>query len=184
MAHRASARRELPLGPTSRSRCTRGGYFLSPHHKSRNTSSIPTIWGRKQRSPGSIPPRAVWKPQPHWLIADWLGLMEPAPGESFPSGQRRSPAAPGQDRVSSPDHKSFHISTTPTTWRRKRRSPGSIPPSTTPNPSGWLLIGCGSLSRYAARIAPRANVEEVPPHPGRIRFHTQIRYPSIPLQLQ
>ena len=38
--------------------------------------------------------------------------MEPARGESFPSGQRRGPAAPGEDRVLSPDEKSFRISTT------------------------------------------------------------------------
>ena len=48
----------------------------------------PTTWGRKWGSPGSIPPRTVWKPQPHWLVADWLGLMEPARGESCSSGQR------------------------------------------------------------------------------------------------
>ena len=53
--------------------------------------------------PGSIPPRRVWKPQPHWVIADWLELiMEPARGESFPSGQRRGPATPGEDRLPIP----------------------------------------------------------------------------------
>ena len=39
----------------------------------------------------------------HWLVDDWMRLMEPARAESFPSGQRRGPAAPGEDRVSSPD---------------------------------------------------------------------------------
>ena len=38
--------------------------------------------------------------------------MEPGRGESYPSGQRRGPAAPGEDRVLSPDQKSFHISMT------------------------------------------------------------------------
>ena len=56
----------------------------------------------------------VWKAQPHWLIDDWLGLMEPARGESFPSGQRLGPAASGEDSVLSPDQKSFYISTTNT----------------------------------------------------------------------
>ena len=59
--------------------------------------------GRKRRSPASIPPRTVWKPQPQWLVADWLGLMAPAWVESCPSSQRRDPAEPGEDLVSSSD---------------------------------------------------------------------------------
>ena len=58
----------------------------------------PTTWGRKRGSPGSILPSTVWKPQPHWLVADWLGLMEPAGGEGFPSGQGRGRAADGRLR--------------------------------------------------------------------------------------
>ena len=84
-------------------------------------STTPTTRRRKRRSPGSIPPRRVWKPQPNWLVANWLRL---ACGESFPSGQRRGSAAPGEDTFPSPHYKSFHIPTTPTTRRRKRRSPG------------------------------------------------------------
>ena len=42
----------------------------------------------------------------HWLIADWLGFVEPAP--------------PGEKKVPSADLKSFHTSTTPTNWGRKR----------------------------------------------------------------
>ena len=38
--------------------------------------------------------------------------MEPARGESCPSCQRRCPAARGEDKVLSPDQKSFHISKT------------------------------------------------------------------------
>ena len=38
--------------------------------------------------------------------------MEPERGESFPSGQRRGPAAPEKDGVLSADQKSFDISTT------------------------------------------------------------------------
>ena len=56
----------------------------------------------------------------HWVIADWLGLMEPARGESCLSGQRRGPAAPGEDKFPSPGQKSFHISTNSTTQGRKR----------------------------------------------------------------
>ena len=58
-------------------------------------------------------PHGVETPSPR-VIADWLGLMEPARGESFPSGQRLGPAASGQDSVLSPDQKSFYISTTNT----------------------------------------------------------------------
>ena len=65
-----------------------------------------------------------------WLIPDWLGFMEPARGKSCSSGQRRGRATHGGDKVPSPDQKPFHISVTPTTWGRKRRSPGSIPPHT------------------------------------------------------
>ena len=64
--------------------------------------------------PGSIPPRRVWKPRSHWVIADYLRLMDPARGQSFPSGQRRGPAAPGEDKFPSPGQEIFYESTTPT----------------------------------------------------------------------
>ena len=80
----------------------------SPDEKSFHTSTTLTARGQKRRSHGSIPPYTVRKPQPHWLIADWLGLMKPACGESWPSRQRRGPAAPGEDKVSSPDDNSFY----------------------------------------------------------------------------
>ena len=51
-----------------------------------------------------------------------------------------------------------------------------------PNPVGWLLIGWGSWSLRAARVAPLANVE-VPPHPGRVGSYPRIRNPYISLQL-
>ena len=59
-----------------------------------------------------MPPRTLWKSQPHRLIADWLGFVEPAHGESFPSGKRRGRTAPGEDRVSSPDQQYLRIPTT------------------------------------------------------------------------
>ena len=49
--------------------------------------STPATRGRKRRFSGSIPPCTVWNTKPHWLVADWLGLMEPAAGEGCPSGQ-------------------------------------------------------------------------------------------------
>ena len=61
--------------------------------------------------------------QPHWVFADWLGLMEPACGDSRPSGQRRRPAAPGEDKFPSTDQKSIYISTTPNNPWTKRQIP-------------------------------------------------------------
>ena len=114
--------------------------FPSPDQKPFHTSTTPTNRGRKRRSPESIPPRAVWKPQLHWVVADWLGLMEPARGESCPSGKRRGPAASGEDRLPSPGQKSIHTCITPTTRERKRRSPGSIPRHAVWKPQPHCLI--------------------------------------------
>ena len=114
--------------------------FPSPGQKSFHISTTPTTREGKRRSPGSIPLRRVWKPQPHWVIADWLGLLEPARGGRCPSGQRRGPAAPGEDKFPSPVQKPFHISTTPTTRGREGRSPGSIPPRRVSKPEpNWLV---------------------------------------------
>ena len=116
------------LGIVRRGSAPRGDMFPSPDWISFHTSTTPTTRGRKRRSPGSIQLSGVWKPQPHWLFADWLRFMEPARVGSCPSGQRRGPAAPGEDKVLPPDHKSLQISTTPTNRGRKLRSPGSLPP--------------------------------------------------------
>ena len=128
--------------------------------------------------------RTVWKPQPHVLVADWLGLMELARGESCRSGQSRGPAAPAKDRVFSLDFKSFRIHTTPTTPGRKRRSPGSIPPRTVwkPQPHWVIADWLGLKERARARVAPLANVE-VPPHMGRLWSYPRIRNPSVSLHL-
>ena len=124
--------------------------FSSPGQKSFHISTTPTTGGRYRGSPGSIPPRRVWKPQPHWVIADWLGFPEPARGESCPSGQRRGPAALGEDKFPSPDQKSFHISTTPTTRGRKGISPGSIPPGRVWKPQpNWVIGDCLGLMEPA-----------------------------------
>ena len=97
----------------------------------------------KRRSPGSIPPRRVWKPQTHWVIADWLGLMEPACGESCPSGQRRGPGAPGEDKL--PSISGSEI--LPYLYNSNNRDENADPPRRyrparcgNPNPTGWLLV--------------------------------------------
>ena len=99
-----------------------------------------TTRGRKRRAPGSKPPRTMRKPQPYWLVADWLGFMEPARDESCPSGQRRGSAAPGEDKCLSPDQKSSYISTTPANRTGKRRSPGSVPFRTAWKPQPHWLV--------------------------------------------
>ena len=47
--------------------------------------------------------------QPHWVIANWLGLMEQARGESCPSGQRRGPAAPVEEKFPSSGQEFFRM---------------------------------------------------------------------------
>ena len=125
-AHGASAGRQLPLWTMLRTRRIGEDKVSSPDQKSFRTSTTAITRRRKRTFPGSIPPCRVWKPQPHWVIADWLGLMKPARSENSPSGQRRSPAAPGKD-FPSPEQKSFHVSTTPSNRGRLRISPRSIP---------------------------------------------------------
>ena len=156
---------------------------LSPDEKSLHTPTTPTTQGRKQRSPESIPPLTVLKTQPHWLIADWLGLMEPARGESSPSGQRRSPAAPGEDKFPSPGQKSFRISTTPKRRGRKRRSPRSILPRRVWKPQPhWVIadwLGLMEQSRSEScpsgqRRGPAAPGEYWVLSPDQKSFHISI----------
>lgn len=57
------ARRALPFMGTSK-------FLSSPDQKSFRASTTPTNRGRKRWSWGSTPPRTVWIPRSHWLIAD------------------------------------------------------------------------------------------------------------------
>ena len=66
--------------------------FPSPDQKCFRISTTRTTRGRKNRSPGSILPRRVWKPQLHWVIAVWLVPIEAARVEICPSCQCRGPA--------------------------------------------------------------------------------------------
>ena len=181
-AHGASARPELPLWPTSTS-CRTQDQVLFPNANSIHNSTTPTTRERKHRSARSIPPRAARKSKPNLVIANWLRLMDPAPGQSCPSGQRRHLAALSEDHVLSPDENSFHTPATPTTRGRKQWSPRSIPPRAAKKPQLHIrmLIGWSSWSQRAARVATRANAN-VPP--GRISSHPRIRNPSTSVQLQ
>ena len=101
----------------------------SPDQKSFHTPKTPTSRGRKQLSPRLIPPRTVWKPHPHRLIADRLGLMEPARGKSCFSGQSRGLAAPG-DYKTQPQIIKFPRIYTSNTSRTNIGIPRSIAPRT------------------------------------------------------
>ena len=92
---------------------------------------------------GSIPSFRMWKPQPHWVIANWLGFMESVRGESCPSSQRRSPAAPGEDKFLYSGQKPFHFSTTSTNGDETADPPGRYRPERcgNPNPTDRLLMG-------------------------------------------
>ena len=63
----------------------------------------------------SIPLGAVLKPQPRWLVADWLGFES-------------KPVTPADDRVPSQDQYYFHSCITATSRRQEPWSRGSIPP--------------------------------------------------------
>ena len=107
----------------------------SPDHASLRTSTTPTARGRKKLSPRLIPPRTVWKPHPHRLIADWLRLIKPARLESCPSGQRRGPTTPGDDETSSLDRNPSKTPRTKTVTSRVDTAPHGVkssPPSADP----------------------------------------------------
>ena len=115
----------------------------SPDQNSFHIYSTPNNPATKREIPRVDPAPPGVGTQPHWLVADWLRLMEPARGESSPSGQRRGLAAPGEDKLPSPDQKYFHVSTTAANRGRKRRSPGSLPLRTVWNPNRiWLVANC------------------------------------------
>ena len=55
--------------------------FITPDHNSLHVSTTPTP-GAKAEIARVGTARAVWNPQPHRMIADWLWLMESVRGES------------------------------------------------------------------------------------------------------
>ena len=67
-------------------------------------------------------------------------VVEPARGKSCLSGQRRGPAAPGEDAVSFPDKKIIHVFAPSTTWEQRRRLPAPLPPRRVWKPPSRLLV--------------------------------------------
>ena len=139
--------RELPVRETSPFRRTREG-----HAHILGSQLLPHIYNSDEPGTDRPPPesgssRTVWKPQPRWLTADWLGFAEPAP--------------PGEDMESSPCHKSFNAHTTRISRGRKQVPPWSIP------------VPCGVITPTPlmnAEPAPRG--EDVAPSPDHQPFLT------------
>ena len=169
-----------PSGPRRGPAAPGEDNFPSPGQASFYIPANATTRGRQRRSPGSIPPRTVWKRRHHWLIADWLGILEPARGESCPLGQRLGPAAPGGDKFPSPGQQPLHISTSPTTRGRKCTSPGSIPPRKVWKPQPNLLVANwlrlmerarGESCPSGQRRGPTAPGEDKFPSPDQKSFY-------------
>ena len=148
--------RAARVAPWANADVPRQDNFPSSVQKPVHISTTSTTRIRKRRSPGSIPPRRVLKPQPNWLIADCLGLMEPARGESCLSAQRRSPSHSG--RIG-PHPRTIKLSVS-----LRLQQPGNVNADFpglyrpagcgNPNPTGRMLIGWGSWSQRAASVLP------------------------------
>lgn len=82
---------------------------IRPYPRIRNPSAHPQLrrtWNEHSGSPGPHHPHKVWKPNPTWLIAVWLGFVESAP--------------PGKDKAPSQYPIPFHTCTTSTNQGRQR----------------------------------------------------------------
>ena len=105
--------------------------------------------------------------------------------ECCPPGQLRSPAAPGEDRVSSPDKESFYECTIRNPGDASGDPAGRYRPERRGNlpVTAWLLIDRGSWRQRATRVAPLANFEDLS-HPETIWSHHQMRNPSTSSNLR
>ena len=133
--------------------------FPSPDQQSFQPYITPTHRGRKWQSPGvDTAPYGVETPS-HRLTADRLGLtahIEPARGESRPSGQGQGPAENGEDNIPSPDPKHFDACTTPAPRGQNKLSPGSIPPRTVwePHPNRRIADRLGLMKPVRGKSCP------------------------------
>ena len=137
-------------------------------------------WSRDGDSPCLNRPAGYGNPNPaHWMLSD----IEIPRTECWPTGQLRSPAAPGEDRLSSADKKSFYECTIRNPGDGSGDPAGRYRPERRGNlhASGWLLIGRGSWRQRARRFAPLANFEDLS-HPETIWSH-QMRNSSTSLNL-
>ena len=173
-----------PAGQGRGPAASAGDIVPSPEYKPFHTHTTSTTRGRKRTlppPPGSIPPRKVLKPQPHGPISDFLGLLEPACGESYLTKQFRGATEPGDYNVTYPDRNSFHTYTTPTTLGRNEIFPGSTPPRKVCNPqllpTGLYLAGAhgtsgGDNCPPRQRQGPDAPGDDKVLSPDHKSFHT------------
>ena len=138
------------------------------HPRNINPSNLFTVTNRRRkgRFHRSILPHTVWEPQPHWLIIDRLGLMDPARRKGCPSGESRSPAEPGEYKVPSSHQNVLYISTTPTNGGENEGSPGRYRParSVNPNPiadADWLGRVKGARGEHCPSKQRRGPAEPV-----------------------
>ena len=148
-------------------------------------STTPSTRKRKRRSPWSIPLRRLCKPQPNFLVAHRLRLIEAGRVESCLSGQHRGPATPRVDRVFPPDLSIFHLSSVSTTRDESADCPGRYPHHKVWQPHPNWLFG------HWLRLMGRARGKSCPSGqrrglaaPEEDTFSSRVRNPSISLQLQ
>ena len=101
-------------------------------------SAPSTTWEQRRRFPGSIPPRRVWKPHLHWLVAVSWSLSA---GRVIPLTNVEVPPNPEWTR-SHPRIRKSSISLGPQqSWSRDGECPGLHRPAgyRKPNPADWLL---------------------------------------------
>ena len=117
-----------PAPSATRARCGPiPGSEILPYIYDSNKPGTTTVVLPVETAPHGV----VWKPQPHWLIADWLGFVKP-PG-------------PGEYTIPFSEQNAFLISTTPINRGRKRLSPGRCRPVRCENPNcGYTVVSWGS----------------------------------------
>lgn len=89
----------------------------------RSSVQIPQPGGENGHPPGRYRSARRGNPNPHWVISNWLGLMESECRESCRTEQRRGPSAPEDNNVPFPNHEQFLTYITPTIRGRKRTPP-------------------------------------------------------------
>ena len=121
--------KSFPSGKRRGSAAPGEGNVQSPDQKTFHAYTTPSARKIKRRSHGSIPSRAVWKPQPHWLVADWLRLMQPVRRESSCSIilrlHRSFKVSIGLDESSCPEARGSRPGYTSTLSAQRGSNPGN-----------------------------------------------------------
>ena len=118
----------------------------------------------------------MWQSHLHRLIADWLGLMEPARSRSCPSPYRRGPTAPGADSVPSRVQEYFYTSASPTSKTVIPRVDVASHGVETPHRLiadglGLMKLACGESFLSGQRQGPATPRDGNTPSPGQKPFY-------------